>query len=334
MWRYQEALPIEDIDGISMGEGMSPMVPSKRLPGVLLKLDFLMPTLSFKDRGAVVLATLAAQLGVKSAIVDSSGNAGTAMAAYFARAEIPCTVLVPASTSPSKLAQMRSHGGKVELVPGSRADTSAAALVLASKPGVFYASHVYHPYFLHGVKTYGYEIWEQLGGQLPDSVVVPVGNGTIVLGCYLAFSELVASGLAARLPKIVAVQASTCSPLEQAIVERLDLPAAIDPSPTIAEGVAIVAPPRGAQVLRAIRATGGTIVSVTDQQIATARAELSADGLFVEPTSAVCWAAMRAIADRTYNSASPTWREAGAILARGTSVVQLCGAGLKSPDNE
>ena len=334
MWRYQEALPIAVDDGISLGEGMSPMVPSKRLPGVLLKLDFLMPTLSFKDRGAVVLATLAAQLGVSSAMVDSSGNAGTAIAAYFARAAVPCTVLVPASTSAAKLAQMRAHGATVELVPGSRADTSAAGLAWADKPGVMYASHIYHPYFLHGVKTYGYEIWEQLGGQLPDTVVVPVGNGTMVLGCYLAFSELVASGLAARMPKLIAVQASACSPLERAIEEGFDLPVAIDPSPTVAEGIAIAAPPRGAQILRAIRATGGTIVSVTDEQIAAARTELSADGLFVEPTSAVCWAAVRTAADRTYDATRSTWRAAGPNLVDGTIVVPLCGAGLKSPSNE
>ena len=331
LWRYAEALPIAADPAITLGEGWSPLVPSRALAHVQLKLDFLLPTLSFKDRGAVVLATLAARLGVTAAMVDSSGNAGTAMAAYFARAGIACTVYVPESTSPGKLAQMRAHGAAVALVPGSRADTSTAALQAAGRPGVMYASHVYHPYFLHGVKTYGYEIWEQRGRSLPETVVVPVGNGTMVLGCYLAFTELVAAGLAERMPRIVAVQTSACSPLEQAMAKGLDAPVAVDVSNTIAEGIAIAAPPRGKQILRAVRATGGTVIAVTDQQTAEARRELADEGLFVEPTSAVCYAAVRAAVDQTFDAASPTWAVAASLLMANSVVVPLCGAGLKSP---
>ena len=331
LWRYAEALPIAVDPSITLGEGFTPLVPSRALAHVQLKLDFLLPTLSFKDRGAVLLATLAQRLGVTNAMVDSSGNAGTSMAAYFGRAGIGCTVYVPESTSPGKLAQMRTHGATVELVPGSRADTSAAALRAAGRPGVMYASHVYHPYFLHGVKTYGYEIWEQRGRSLPETVVVPVGNGTLVLGCYLAFSELVAAGLAERMPRIVAVQASACSPLEQAMAQGFAMPAAVDGGTTIAEGIAIAAPPRGRQILSAVRATGGTIVSVSDRQTAGARQELADEGLFVEPTSAVCFAAVRAAVDSTFDKASPTWAVAASLLTAESVVVPLCGAGLKSP---
>ncbi|MCW0214866.1 MAG: threonine synthase [Pseudonocardia sp.] len=330
LWRYQDVLPVAADPGVTLGEGMSPLVPSRALDHVRLKLDLLMPTLSFKDRGAVVLATLAARLGVRAAMVDSSGNAGTAAAAYLARAGVPCEVLVPASTSPAKLAQMRAHGATVTLVPGSRADTSAAAVARAGEPGVLYASHVFHPYFLHGVKTYGYEIWEQSGGRLPDTVVVPVGNGTMVLGCHLAFHELVAAGLAERVPRLVAVQAAPCSPLERAMADGATAPSPVPGGPTIAEGIAITAPPRGAQVLAAVRGSGGTIVSVTDGQTAAARAELAAEGLFVEPTSAVCWAAVRAAADGTHDT-RPTWAAAAPLLTAGSVVVPLCGAGLKSP---
>lgn len=330
LWRYAEALPIAVDPTITLGEGLSPLVPARALSNVQLKLDFLLPTLSFKDRGAVVLATLAKRLGVTRAMVDSSGNAGTAMAAYFGRAGIGCTVYVPESTSPAKLAQMRAHGAAVELVPGSRADTSAAALQAAGQSGVLYASHVYHPYFLHGVKTYGYELWEQRGRSLPETVVVPVGNGTLVLGCYLAFSELVAAGLAERMPRIVAVQASSCSPLEQAMRQGLDAPVAVDSTATIAEGIAIAAPPRGRQILRAVRATGGTIVSVTDEQTAAARRELAAEGLFVEPTSAVSFAAVRAGVDQAFDAGSSTWAAAESLLRCGSVMVPLCGAGLKS----
>ncbi|TFD72968.1 threonine synthase [Cryobacterium gelidum] len=331
LWRYAEALPIAVDPTITLGEGLSPLAPSRALPHAQLKLDFLLPTLSFKDRGAVVLATLAKRLGVRRALVDSSGNAGTAMAAYFGRAGIHCTVYVPESTSPGKLAQMRAHGATVERVAGSRADTAEAARQAANSDGVMFASHVYHPYFLHGVKTYGYEIWEQRGRSLPETVVVPVGNGTMVLGCYLAFSELVAAGLAERMPRIIAVQASACSPLEQAMAQGLDVPVAIDGRATIAEGIAIAAPPRGKQILRAVRATGGTIIAVTDRQTAAARRELGGEGLFVEPTSAVCYAAVRAAVDQTFDAASPTWAVAASLLTAGSVVVPLCGAGLKSP---
>jgi threonine synthase len=330
LWRYESVLPVPFDDRISLGEGMSPLVAAQGLANVRLKLDFLMPTLSFKDRGAVLLAALAKRIGVRSALVDSSGNAGTAAAAYFARAGIDCRVFVPASTSAGKLAQMRAHGAELTLVEGSRADTSAAALSAAESPGVFYASHVFHPYFLHGVKTYGYEIWEQNDHQLPRTVVVPVGNGTMVLGCHLAFRELVDAGLADRLPALVAVQAAGCPPLAAAFARGLDIAEPVDVQSTVAEGIAIAAPPRGTQILAAVRASGGAIVTVTDAEVLAARTELAAEGLYVEPTSAVCWAAARAA------STSPTgrgwnWDFAADLLRAEDVIIPLCGAGLKVP---
>jgi threonine synthase len=316
LWRYESVLPVRFDERISLGEGLTPLIRAAAQPNLRLKLDFLMPTLSFKDRGAVILATLASRIGVRSAVVDSSGNAGTAAAAYLARAGIPCQVLVPESTSPAKLAQMRAHGAEVTLVAGSRADTAAAAQAIADTPGTFYASHVFHPYFLHGVKTYGYEIWEQSGTRLPAMVVVPAGNGTMVLGCYLAFRELVAAGLADQLPALLAVQATGCAPLANAFARQQDTVAPVTPEPTVAEGIAISAPPRGVQILAAIRATGGTVVSVTDAEILAAQRELAAGGLFVEPTSAVCWAAAR--------------NRARGLSASGDVVLPLCGAGLKA----
>ncbi|MFC4242215.1 threonine synthase [Gryllotalpicola reticulitermitis] len=330
MWRYREAFPIDADPAVSLGEGMSPLIRSAALPAVRLKLDFLMPTLSFKDRGAVMLATLARRLGVENAMIDSSGNAGTAVAAYFARAGVGCTVFVPESTSSGKLAQLRAHGATVVLVPGTRADTSAAALDAAGRPGVMYASHVYHPYFFHGVKSYGYELWEQNGFQLPETVVLPVGNGTLVLGCYLAFSELLRAGLVSRMPTIVAVQASACAPLEAAELAGADEPAAIVAGDTIAEGIAISAPPRGAQILAAVRATGGTIVSVDDDHVRRARQALADEGLFVEPTAAACFAAAQAAHDGE-QSDTRTWALARPHLTGADVVVPLCGAGLKSP---
>ena len=309
---------------ITLGEGNTPIVPSRTLPAARFKLEFFSPTLSFKDRGAAVLASLAAQLRVGKAVVDSSGNAGTAAAAYFARAGIDCEVLVPASTSPEKLAQIRAHGAELTLVPGSRADAAEAAAQIADRPGVFYASHVYHPYFMHGVKAYGYEIWRQNGDSLPSAVLVPVGNGTLLLGCYLAFSELVAAGLADRLPALVAVQAAGCAPLaaawhgDETTPPRQQWPKALR-SPRRRAPIRSW-PPCGTPGARSSPST-------TTRSSPGAGRWHDSEGLFVEPTAAVCYAAAAGAASRT----GPGWQLVRELLANGDVVIPLCGAGLKHP---
>jgi threonine synthase len=294
LWRYAEALPVAWSPEVSMGEGMTPLVTVARRPGVALKMDYLMPTGSFKDRGAVMLVAIARRLGVARMVADSSGNAGTAIAAYAARAGITCEVYVPAATSAGKVAQLRAYGAVVHRVEGSREDTADAAARAAGRPGVFYASHVHNPFFLHGTKTYVFELWEQLGGRLPGTLVLPVGNGTLVLGAYLGCRELLRQRLIDRLPAIVAVQAAGCAPLAVASDDGLDRPAEVANTGTVAEGIAIARPARGAQILAAVRDTGGTIVTVTDDQIIRAHGDLARNGLYVEPTSAVCWAALEA----------------------------------------
>jgi threonine synthase len=313
LWRFAEALPIAEPQDISMGEGMTPVVTAPGHPGVRLKVDHLMPTGSFKDRGAVLLAALAARLGVTRLMADSSGNAGTAVAAYAARAGIACDVYVPADTSAGKIAQLRAYGATVHRIAGSREDTARAAAHAADEPGVFYASHVHHPFFLHGTKTYVLELWEQLGGRLPGTLLLPAGNGTLVLGSYLGCTELLAQGLIDRLPRIVAVQAAGCAPLAAAFAAGAPAPVGIEPRGTVAEGIAIARPARGAQILHAVRATGGAVVTVTDAQVHAAHAALARAGLYVEPTSAVCWAAIDAGLTGTADVVAP-----------------LCGSGLKS----
>lgn len=316
LWRYQNALPIPLNQRISMDEGMTPLLASLEDDGVWLKADFLMPTGSFKDRGTVVLATLAAALGVERALVDSSGNAGTASAAYFARAGIPITVMVPQATSAGKLAQIEAHGARIERIKGDRTATAAAAGRAAGESGVFYASHVYHPYFIQGVKTYLYEVWEQLGGRLPATLVVPAGNGTLILGCAAGVADLLRRGLIDRAPRLVAVQAASCAPLAAEFG-----PVDAEQGATIAEGIAIASPPRRAQIVQAIRDLDGTVLTVGDDQIRLARDELARQGLFVEPTAAVCYAAVR----HARSTGDTRIGEADVVLP-------LCGSGLKSPN--
>jgi threonine synthase len=253
-------------------------------------------------------------------VADSSGNAGSAIAAYATRAGIGCDVYVPASTSAGKLAQLDAYGARVHRIEGTREDTAAAAAKAADQPGMFYASHVYNPVFLHGTKTYVLELWEQLGGRLPGILVLPAGNGTLVLGCHLGVSELLSLGLIDRRPRIVAVQASGCAPLAAAAARGSAVRAEVASATTIAEGIAIARPARGEQILAAVAGSGGTIVTVTDDQVRAAAADLARSGLYVEPTSAVCWAAVRAgLVEGTAGTASTP-----------EVVAPLCGTGLKS----
>ena len=322
LWRYAEALPLAEPAAITLGEGMTPLVTAPGRPDVRLKVDYLMPTGSFKDRGAVLLAALADSLKVGRMIADSSGNAGTAIAAYAARAGIACEVYVPESTSAGKVAQLRAYGATVHQIPGSREDTADAAAQAADEPGTLYASHVHSPFFFHGTKTYVFELWEQLGGRLPHTLVLPVGNGTLVLGAHLGARELLAAGLIDHLPRIVAVQAASCAPLATAFQAGQDKPATITAEPTLAEGIAIARPARGTQILAAIHSTGGNITTVTDDQVAAAHAALARAGLYVEPTGAACWAAISAgLVGEPDTAPDPDLPFA---------VAPLCGSGLKS----
>ncbi len=310
LWRYRDAIPALAARSVwrqlTLGEGCTPLVAGK---DAMLKLDFLMPTLSFKDRGSVVLLAAAAELGVRRVVADSSGNAGVSIAAYAARAGITAEVFVPSSTSAKKVAQLGAFGATVVRVHGSRADTAAAAIERVDSTGSFYASHVYNPFFLHGTKTFAFELWEQLGHRLPDCVVLPAGNGTLLIGASLGFAELVTAGVAERSPRLVAVQAARCAPLAVgAGTAQL--------GPTVAEGIAIAEPPRREQMLAAIAASGGTVLTADDDEIMAAKAELAGRGIDVEPTAAAAYAA---------------WRSWPGAEAAGRTVVALTGAGLKAP---
>jgi threonine synthase len=321
LWRYLEALPFGKDEtvwlDITMGEGFTPLVPlDTKEPNVLVKVDYQMPTLSFKDRGAVVLVAKAKSLGATHLVQDSSGNAGTSVAAYAARAGLSCDIFVPESTSPKKIAQIKAHGANVNLVPGTREDTANAAKAAANKQGVFYASHVYNPFFYQGTKTYAFELWEQLNCKVPDVLILPVGNGTLVLGAYYGFSELLRAGLVDKLPRFITIQAERCAPLERAFKRGLEGAEPVTNEGTVAEGIAIAAPARHKQILDIIYKTGGHILSVPESEIEPARSFLAAKGYYVELTTAINYAG--------YLKAKIM------IQSSETVVIPLCGAGLKS----
>jgi threonine synthase len=315
VWRYRSRFPFDPAwEGwrrVTMGEGGTPAVA---LDGAVAKVEYASPTLSFKDRGAALLVARAVLGGADHVLVDSSGNAGAAVAAYAARAGLRCTVVVPAATSPAKLASVEATGAQLRLVEGSREEVAAAARAEVEARGLWYASHVWDPTFYEGTKTMAFEVLEQLG-RLPDAVVLPAGNGTLVLGWSLAVSELVAVGLVAAVPRIVAVQAAACAPLAAAWEAQAAELTPVPTSPTAAEGIAIAAPPRGAAVLAAVRASNGWVTSVDEHEIALAHRHLARSGFYVEPTAAATWAGLAHV-----------HVDPGELV-----LAPLCGAGLKSP---
>ncbi|UOR14030.1 threonine synthase [Halobacillus amylolyticus] len=319
MWRYQEALPFEDQEppsAITLGEGMTPLVSlDGRNPNILMKMDYLMPTGSFKDRGAAVLIAKAKELGVTSVIADSSGNAGTSIAAYCARANIDCHIYVPASTSEKKIAQIKAHGAELHKITGSREDTARAAIAHVKKEKLFYASHVYNPYFYEGTKTFAFEIWEQHNFCAPDTLILPVGNGTLLLGAYIGFKNLKQAGMIKRVPKIIAVQAEPCAPIAKAFHQNKAI-SAVENIGTQAEGIAIANPARGQQVISAVKDTEGTIITAPEAQIDSAIQELARKGFYVEPTTAATYAAFKKYRGNFLNKDDVT-------------VLSLCGSGLK-----
>lgn len=320
IWRYFETMPFAKDDktwqSVTMGEGQTPLIVlDASQQNTYVKVDFMMPTLSFKDRGAAVLMTKAKELGVTKVIADSSGNAGTSIAAYAARCNIPCDIYLSDTTSPKKIAQVKAHGATVKEIHGTREDVAAAAQKAVEEEKAFYASHVYNPYFYEGTKTYAYEIYEQLQGA-PDSLIIPVGNGTLLLGAYYGFKELFENNLIAKMPKIIAVQATNCSPLANAFNKGAEVADPVVNKGTLAEGIAIAKPARSKQILEAVRETNGMFIDIKEEEIFDARKELASKGFYVEITSAVNYAA--------YEKYRPS------MAVDEKVVIPLCGAGIKS----
>ena len=293
-WRYRTAMALLPQDQpITLGEGGTPLVASQwdGAP-VLLKLECLAPTGSFKDRGTTAMITYLAARGVQQVIEDSSGNAGASIAAYAAAAGISCRVFVPAAASPAKLVQMRACGADVVAIAGTRSEVAEAAMKAAELPGAFYASHNFQPHFLEGTKTLAYELWEDLQFSLPDAIVMPVGAGSNLLGCFIGFGELLRRGEIDRMPRLYAVQPTACAPLVNAWAAHAETVAPVAAGGTIAEGIIITAPIRGREMITALRETHGSAVAVDDAAILAALGQLARQGILVEPTSAAAAAGL------------------------------------------
>lgn len=317
LWRYQKALVYQGPVRVSLGEGLTPLVTAKwGGASVNWKCEFVSISGSFKDRGVSVMINNLLANGVAKVAEDSSGNGGAAVATYAAAAGLPCRIYVPAHTSPSKITQIAASGAEVVRISGSRQAVADAAM--ADTSGYFYASHNWDPAFLDGIKTVGYEIWEQCGFTAPDAIIAPTGGGSNILGCFHAFSELHASGEIARLPRLYGAQSEACQPVAKAFEAGADTFLEAESLPSIAEGIAVSRPIRSRELLAAARESGGGIHAVSEEAIASAHDRLSHTGLYVEPTTA----AAPALLDQLLAE--------GKIKAGENVVVILTGSGLKA----
>jgi len=315
LFRYREFMPIigDTWKDVTLGEGMTPVIQFNE--DVMLKMDYFMPTLSFKDRGAAMLIAHCKAIGVESVVQDSSGNAGNSVAAYCAKAGIECEIFVPEGTSPKKIKMIEAHKAKVNIVEGSRDNCADVCREKVDSEKKYYANHVYNPFFYEGTKTYIYEIYEQLN-RIPANIFVPLGNGTLFIGVIKGLEELIRSGLIKDMPNIIAVQSEYCDPFAKAVLNNEMIPSKVIPKPTMAEGIAIGIPMRGKEILEYIYKYNIEVITAPEDRILEARQILAGGGIYCEHTTAATYAAYLKyceLKDRTSDS-----------------LISMCGAGIKS----
>jgi len=292
IWRYRYSFGLPSDSPCSyLGEGDIPLV-WKKISGydISFKLEFLNPTGSFKDRGTAVLLSFLLSRGVGEVMDDSSGNAGSSLAAYAASAGIKARIFVPAYASGPKRKQISSYGVDVVQVPGMRSGAKDAVLEAANKGGV-YASHALLPHGMPGYATAAYEIFEQIGGA-PGTVIMPIGQGNLLLSMSKAFASIFQAGIIDKVPQLIGVQASACAPIWKVFTTGESDLSDIEEGETVAEGVRTLKPYRLSQIINVIEESSGTILAVDEGEILKGQSALASLGLYVEPTSAVVWNAI------------------------------------------
>lgn len=294
LWKYREAfeLPIAS-PFITLGEGDTPLnwidLQGKRIG---LKLEFLNPTGSYKDRGSAVLASHLAARGIKEAVEDSSGNAGASFAAYATRAGIKGRIFIPESASGPKRAQIEWYGAEVIRIPGSRSEASKAVLNQVHA-GAIYASHAYQPFGLAGIATIAYELIDQAGEE-PGTIIAPVGHGGLLYGILKGFQALKSIGKIQKMPYFIGVQAAACDPIVRMSNQEENPYTQSTEIRTIAEGVKVINPSRGDALVQNLANDNGEFLAISDVDIKRDHLELAKRGYYVEPTSALAWSAVKA----------------------------------------
>ena len=333
LWRYRELLPVRRAENVvSLGEAMTPLVPLPRIAArlgqgrtgggeILVKDEGRLPTGSFKARGLVLAVSMAKELGVTAMAMPSNGNAGSAMAAYCARAGIKATVFCPADTPEVNIREIAMQGAAVFLVDGLIDDCGKLVAAGERQLGWFNCSTLREPYRIEGKKTMGLELAEQLGWEMPDVIFYPTGGGTGIIGMWKAFAELAEIGwIGAKRPRMVAVQAAGCAPMVKAWAEGAEHAPRWENAHTFAAGIRVPQAIGDFLILRAVRDSGGFAVAVADAAIMAAWREVAAEeGLLLCPEGAATYAAYKAaLAD-------------GRVRPGERAVLFNCATGLKYP---
>jgi threonine synthase len=296
MWRYGAVLPPRPESVITLGEGMTPLVRTKRLgarvgaDNLWIKDEGLNPTGSFKARGLSCAISMASELGVRKLAIPSAGNAASALAAYAAAAGIEAHIFMPQDVPQSNYIECRAFGAHVTLVDGLISDCARIVSERRAAEGWFDVSTLKEPYRIEGKKTMGYEVAEQMGWELPDAIFYPTGGGVGMIGMWKAFAEMETLGwINSKRPKMIAVQAEGCQPVVRAWEQGETRSKFWDHATTVAAGLRVPKPLGDFLVLDAVRESGGAAVAVSDAELIDAGVRLASDeGIFAAPEGAAC----------------------------------------------
>jgi threonine synthase len=329
MWRYKDVLPVEDPDDrVSLGEGFTPLLPAERLGDllglhrVLIKDEGGNPTGSFKARGLSAAVSMAKALGAREVCLPSAGNAGSALAAYAAKAELRSHVFVPKDVPRVFALEAEAYGAEVRMVDGLITDAGKVCAELARQNGWYECATLKEPYRVEGKKTMGYEIAEQMGWKLPDAILYPTGGGTGLIGMWKAFEELSTMGfIGPARPRMYAVQAEGCAPIVRAFSEGRDDAPPWENARTIAHGLRVPKALGDFLILKALRASHGAGVAVSEAEIVQGVKDAAArEGIFMCPEGGACVAALRKL------------KASGHVAADDCVVVFNTGTGFKYVD--
>ncbi len=292
MWRYLEVLPVQDCNNVVMlGEGGTQLLVSRTIgcelgmSSLYFKDETTNPTGSFKARGLAMAVSRAKELGLKRLIIPTAGNAGSALAAYAARAGLACKIIMPEDVPAPFLVDAGYHGAQIELVDGTIKDCGESAAELVKNEGWFSVATLKEPYRIEGKKTMGYELAENFNFDLPDVIIYPTGGGTGLIGMWKAFEEMEKMGwIGSFRPKMIAVQAEGCAPIPRAYEKGLDYAPVWENPHTLAAGLRVPGAVGDFLMLEAVRKSGGTAVAVSDDDLMRDTKELSAkEGIFSSP---------------------------------------------------
>lgn len=329
LWRYHELLPVKNEDNIvTLGEGMTPLLPmpvigeDMAIPNLLMKDEGIIPTGTFKARGAAVGVSKAKELGVKELAMPTNGNAGAAWALYATRGGIKSSIVMPTDAPKITRNECAISGSNLFLVDGLISDAGKIVGKAVQEYDLFDASTLKEPYRIEGKKTMGLEIAEQLGWKMPDVILYPTGGGVGLIGIFKALSELKEIGwVEGPLPRLVAVQSAGCAPIVSAWEEKRVDSDFWSESSTIAFGINVPKALGDFLVLKALYETNGCAIAIEDQAILSEQQKIaSMEGAFICPEGAAAFVAARRL------------RVNGWIKEDEKVVVLNTGAGIKYPD--